>query len=83
MAEIVVKVQHAPITDAQFRESVQVSEDFNATLFARSPEVNYPVAIAAEPTGAIYVASDEQGSLGTDKDGGKVLALRRSMTAMV
>ncbi|MEO1618015.1 MAG: CotH kinase family protein, partial [Planctomycetota bacterium] len=63
----------APITDTQFRESVQVSEDFNATLFARSPEVNYPVAIAAEPTGAIYVASDEQGSLGTDKDGGKVL----------
>lgn len=63
----------APITDAQFRESVQVSEDFDATLFARSPEVNYPVAIAAEPTGAIYVASDEQGSLGTDKDGGKVL----------
>ncbi|MEO9932678.1 DUF7133 domain-containing protein [Rhodopirellula bahusiensis] len=63
----------AAITDAQFRESVQVSGDFNATLFARSPEVNYPVAIAAEPTGAIYVASDEQGSLGADKDGGKVL----------
>lgn len=63
----------APITEAQFRESVQVPENFHATLFARSPEVNYPVAIAAEPTGAIYVASDEQGSLGTDKGGGKVL----------
>ena len=63
----------APITDAQFSESVQVPSEFHATLFAKSPEVNYPVAIAAEPSGAIYVASDEQGSLGTDKDGGKVL----------
>ncbi len=35
--------------------------------------MNYPVAIAAEPSGVIYVASDEQGSLGTDKNGGKVL----------
>lgn len=63
----------APISDAEFRESVQVPEGFNAVLFARSPEVNYPVAISAEPAGAIYVPSDEQGSLGTDKDGGKVL----------
>jgi hypothetical protein len=63
----------APITDAQFRDSVQVPDEFAATLFARSPAVNYPVAISAEPTGAIYVASDEQGSLGTDPNGGKVL----------
>ncbi len=63
----------APITETQFSESVQVSPDFKATLFARSPEVNYPVTISAEPSGAIYVASDEQGSLGTDKNGGKVL----------
>ncbi len=63
----------APITDSQFRDEVQVPEGFAATLFARAPEVNYPVAIAAEPSGAIYVASDEQGSLGTDKNGGKIL----------
>ncbi|QEG43817.1 CotH protein [Roseimaritima ulvae] len=63
----------AAITDAEFREQVRVPAGFEATLFARSPQVNYPVAIAAEPSGAIYVASDEQGSLGTDPDGGKVL----------
>ncbi len=62
-----------PITDAQFRESVQVPPAFSATLYAKSPEVNYPVAISAEPTQAIYIASDEQGSLGTDRDGGKIL----------
>ncbi|MEW4530183.1 CotH kinase family protein [Maioricimonas sp. JC845] len=63
----------APISETQFRDSVHVPDGFEATLFARSPAVNYPVAIAAEPTGAIYVASDEQGSLGTDPNGGKVL----------
>ena len=63
----------APITEREFSEAVQVPIEFKATLFARSPEVNYPVAIAAEPAGAIYVASDEQGSLGTDRNGGKVL----------
>ena len=62
-----------PITEEQFRESVQVPDDFVATLFAKAPEVNYPVAISAEPSGAIFVASDEQGSLGTDKNGGKIL----------
>lgn len=64
---------NAPISEAQFRQSVKVPDEFNVTLFARSPEVNYPVAIAAEPHHAIYVASDEQGSLGTDPNGGKVL----------
>lgn len=62
-----------PITPEQFNESVQVPDAFVATLYAKSPEVNYPVAISAEPSGAIYVASDEQGSLGTDKNGGKIL----------
>ena len=62
----------APISEQQFSQAVQVPAEFTATLFARSPQVNYPVAISAEPSGAIYVASDEQGSLGTDKDGGKV-----------
>lgn len=62
-----------PISNAEFLDSVKVPTGFTATLFAKSPEVHYPVAIAAEPSGAIYVASDEQGSLGTAKNGGKVL----------
>jgi len=35
--------------------------------------VNYPVAIACEPGGAVYVAVDEQGSLGRTPGGGKIL----------
>jgi putative membrane-bound dehydrogenase-like protein len=62
-----------PIDDKTFRDSVQAPPDFEATLFAAPPTVNYPVAIAAEPTGAIYVAVDEQGSLGRTPGGGKIL----------
>ena len=37
------------------------------------PRVNYPVAVACEPAGAVYVAVDEQGSLGRTPGGGKIL----------
>lgn len=62
-----------PIDEASFRDSVRVPPEFEATLFAAPPQVNYPVAIAAEPAGTIYVAVDEQGSLGRTPGGGKIL----------
>ncbi len=62
-----------PMDDETFRESVQTPPEFEATLFAAPPRVSYPVAIAAEPTGAIYVAVDEQGSLGRTPGGGRIL----------
>jgi putative membrane-bound dehydrogenase-like protein len=62
-----------PINEQTFRETVQAPPEFEVTLFAAPPKVSYPVAIAAEPTGAIYVAVDEQGSLGRTPGGGKIL----------
>ncbi len=62
-----------PISEAAFRESVKVPPEFEATLFAAPPRVNYPVAIACEPSGAVYVAVDEQGSLGRTPGGGRIL----------
>ncbi len=61
------------IDETTFREAVQVPSEFEAVLFAAPPKVSYPVAIAAEPTGAVYVAVDEQGSLGRTPGGGKIL----------
>lgn len=61
------------INETTFRESVSVPPEFDVTLYATPPQVNYPVAIAAEPTGVIYVAVDEQGSLGRTPGGGKIL----------
>jgi putative membrane-bound dehydrogenase-like protein len=62
-----------PIDEAAFRESVQVPPEFEATLFAAPPQVSYPVAIAAAPTGEVYIAVDEQGSLGRTPGGGKIV----------
>ena len=62
-----------PIDEAGFRDSVKVPSEFEATLFAAPPKVSYPVAIACEPTTAVYVAVDEQGSLGRTPGGGRIL----------
>ncbi len=48
-------------------------EGFDVTLFAAPPDVGYPVAIAAAPTGEVFIAVDEQGSLGRTPGGGKLL----------
>ena len=62
-----------PIDEKTFREVVKAPPEFEVTLFAAPPKVNYPVAIAAAPDGAVYVAVDEQGSLGRTPGGGKIL----------
>jgi putative membrane-bound dehydrogenase-like protein len=64
-----------PIDEAAFRASVQAPPEFDATLFAAPPKVSYPVAIAAAPEGDVYVAVDEQGSLGRAPGGGKIVRL--------
>jgi putative membrane-bound dehydrogenase-like protein len=62
-----------PIDEDAFAENVRVPRGFEATLFAAPPVVNYPVAIAAAPTGEVFVAIDEQGSLGRTPGGGKIV----------
>lgn len=47
--------------------------EFNVSLFGAPPQVNYPVCLAAAPTGEVFVGVDEQGSLGREKGRGKVL----------
>jgi putative heme-binding domain-containing protein len=52
---------------------VEAPDGFNVTLFGNPPEVNYPVCLAAAPTGELFVGVDEQGSLGKEAGHGKVL----------
>jgi putative membrane-bound dehydrogenase-like protein len=63
------------IDERTFANEVQGPPDFDLTLFAAPPTINYPVAIACEPAGAIYVAVDEQGSLGRTPGGGRIVRL--------
>jgi putative membrane-bound dehydrogenase-like protein len=62
-----------PIDEKTFHDVVKIPDGFEATLFAAPPKVAYPVALAATPTGELFVAVDEQGSIGRTPGGGKVL----------
>jgi putative heme-binding domain-containing protein len=46
---------------------------FDVSLFGVPPAVNYPVCLSCAPTGEVFVGVDEQGSLGKEPGGGKVL----------
>ena len=59
-----------------FLDDVKVPEQFNLTLFAAPPAVNYPVYVAAAPNGDLYVSSDGNGSLGRKPHRGRILRLR-------
>ncbi|MBM79632.1 MAG: heme-binding domain-containing protein [Planctomycetaceae bacterium] len=52
---------------------VKAPDGFQVTMFGAPPQVNYPVCITAAPTGEVFVGVDEQGSLGKQPGGGKVL----------
>jgi putative membrane-bound dehydrogenase-like protein len=62
-----------PTDERTFRDTVKAPDGFDVTLFAAPPKVGYPVALAAAPTGELFVAVDEQGSIGRTAGGGKVL----------
>ena len=62
-----------PMDENRFHETLKAPEGFDATLFAAPPKVGYPVALAVAPTGEVFVAVDEQGSIGRAPGGGKVL----------
>ena len=48
---------------------VRAPDGFDVKLFGSPPTVNYPVCLAAAPTGEVFVGVDEQGSLGKQKAG--------------
>src|SRR5262249_13178921 len=62
-----------PIDERTFRSVVKAPDGFDMSLFAAPPRVGYPVALAAGPGGELFVAVDEQGSIGRTPGGGKGL----------
>jgi putative membrane-bound dehydrogenase-like protein len=69
-------VKLTPDEEAAILKDVKVAEGFEVTLFANSAAANYPVFIAAEPDGTLYVSSDGNGSLGRNPKRGRVIRLR-------
>ena len=62
-----------PVDDKTIGEVVKAPPGFRVTLFAAPPKVGYPVALSVAPGGPVFVAVDEQGSLGRSPGGGRVL----------
>jgi putative membrane-bound dehydrogenase-like protein len=58
------------------RKDVRVPSEFDFTIFATPPAVNYPVFVAAAPDGTLYVSSDGNGSLDRKPHLGRVLRVR-------
>lgn len=52
---------------------VSAPDGFDVRMFGVPPTVNYPVCLTAAPGGEVFVGVDEQGSLGKEPNGGRVL----------
>ena len=69
-------VKLTPEEEAAILKDVKVAEGFEATLFANSASANYPVFLAAEPDGTLYVSSDGNGSVERKPNRGRIIRLR-------
>ena len=65
-----------PATAAADLKEVRVPSEFEVTIFATPPAVNYPVFVAASTDGTLYVSSDGNGSLDRKPHLGRVLRVR-------
>jgi putative membrane-bound dehydrogenase-like protein len=63
----------SPVDDKTIGELVKAPPGFKVSLFAAPPKLGYPVTLSVAPDGAVYVAVDEQGSLGRTPGGGRVV----------
>ncbi len=59
-------------TEEQLLRDIKVPEGFTTKVFAAPPQVGYPVGLCVAPNGDVYIASDENGSLGAGPNRGKI-----------
>ncbi|MBL9118202.1 MAG: ThuA domain-containing protein [Verrucomicrobiaceae bacterium] len=69
-------VKLTPEQEAAILKDVKVPEGFEVSLFANSAAANYPVFLAAEPDGTLYVSSDGNGSVERKPNRGRIIRLR-------
>ncbi|MES2440417.1 MAG: ThuA domain-containing protein [Verrucomicrobiota bacterium] len=62
--------------EAEVLKDVKVADGFDVSLFSTPSAANYPVYVASAPDGDLYVASDGNGSLGTNPGRGRIVRLR-------
>jgi glucose/arabinose dehydrogenase/type 1 glutamine amidotransferase/HEAT repeat protein len=52
---------------------IRLPRGFEATVFAKPPDISYPTCLAASPRGELYVGADENGSLDAKPGRGRVV----------
>lgn len=62
-----------PAAPSTSLRGVKAPPGFDVALFGEPPDLNYPVCLAATPSGELFVGVDENGSLGKVEGYGKVL----------
>jgi putative heme-binding domain-containing protein len=62
-----------PMDEESILKGIKYPAAFDVTLFAAPPDVMYPTAVAATPAGELYVAIDEDGSLGKEPGKGRIV----------
>ena len=62
------KDQPAQRSDAEILKSVKLPDGYAASVFASPPSLGYPTSVSAAIDGTIFVAVDENGSLGRDRN---------------
>src|SRR4051794_39786814 len=72
-AERKPRVEKPPLDEGTILKGIKAPPEFDVTVFAMPPDVMYPTAVAAAPTGELYVAIDEMGSLGKETGRGRVV----------
>jgi hypothetical protein len=62
--------QLAERSEQEILKTVKLPEGYEATVFAKPPMGGYPTSVSAAIDGTIFVAIDENGSLGRDRNPG-------------
>lgn len=73
MVEVKSELAAAGSQEAELLKTVKVPEDFEATIFAMPPAVNYPTFVKSTPEGVVFVSQDKNGSLARDPMRGSIL----------
>ncbi len=62
-----------PVLDAEhIRAALKPPPGFDLSVYGTPPQIHYPTAIAATPGGELFVAIDEDGSLGKEPNRGRI-----------
>jgi hypothetical protein len=66
----------SPRSDTDILRSIKLPDGYDATVFAKPPLLAYPTSVSAAVDGTLFIAVDENGSLGSASNRGRVIRLR-------